>query len=164
MLSALVAFSAVSVFASCSPEFEPTDEEKRMYEMVTVRRPLASDGIALARKAGDAVSGYEKVRGWLDTGRGRVLVQATDGSGRQKTKLNTPPGGRFIGCLTGAELGLAFGREHAIHAALAAGGLCDRIVEDAAKLSGLRRDGGGDPAAHGSPWIVTAQDYAVGRS
>ena len=114
-------------------------------EALVLRR--VQDGLALARKAGDAVAGYEKVRGWLETGQGRVLVQATDGSGRQKTKLNTPPGGRFIGCLTGAELGLAFGREHAIHAALAAGGLCDRIVEDAAKLSGLRRDGGGDPAA-----------------
>ena len=114
-------------------------------EALLLRR--VQDGIALARKAGDAVAGYEKVRGWLDSGQGRVLVQAADGSGRQKTKLNTPPGGRFIGCLTGAELGQAFGREHVIHAALAAGGLTARVVEDAAKLSGLRRDDGGDPAA-----------------
>ncbi|PRY93027.1 hypothetical protein BCF33_1892 [Hasllibacter halocynthiae] len=105
------------------------------------------DGIAMARKAGLAVSGYEKVRGWLESGEGRVLVQARDGSARGKSKLNTPPGGRFIGCLTGDELGLSFGRPHVIHAALAAGGLTTRVVEDAGKLSGLRGTGGGDPAA-----------------
>lgn len=105
------------------------------------------DGIALARKAGRAVTGYEKVKGWLLTGEGVVLVQASDGSGRQKTKLNTPQGGRFVGCLTAEELGLAFGRASAIHAALASGGLTTRIVEDAAKLSGLRTRDGGDPAA-----------------
>jgi hypothetical protein len=33
---------------------------------------------------------------------------------------------------------LAFGRERAIHAALAAGGLNDRVVEEAARLAGLR--------------------------
>lgn len=105
------------------------------------------DGIALARKAGRAVTGYEKVKGWLLTGEGVVLVQASNGSGRQKTKLNTPQGGRFVGCLTAEELGLAFGRASAIHAALASGGLTTRIVEDAAKLSGLRTRDGGDPAA-----------------
>ena len=36
------------------------------------------------------------------------------------------------------EIGLAFGRERAIHAALAAGGLTARVVEEAARLSGLR--------------------------
>jgi uncharacterized protein len=39
---------------------------------------------------------------------------------------------------------LAFGRERAIHAALAAGGLRTRVVEEAAKLAGLRGQTGGD--------------------
>ena len=115
-----------------------------LVEAQLVRR--VQDGIALARKAGLAVSGYEKVRGWLESGEGRVLVQASDGSTRGKSKLNTPPGGRFVGCLTGDELGLCFGRPNAIHAALAAGGLTTRVVEDAGKLSGLRKRLGGDPA------------------
>lgn len=116
-----------------------------MIEAQLLRR--VQDGIALARKAGRAVTGYEKVKGWLMTGEGKVLVQASDGSGRQKTKLNTPQDGRFIGALTAEELGLAFGRASAIHAALATGRLTTRIVEDAAKLAGLRTAGGGDPAA-----------------
>jgi uncharacterized protein len=101
------------------------------------------DGISMARKAGLAVAGFEKVKDWLAKGEAKVLLQASDGSGRGKDKLWTPSGGRFFGCLTASELGLAFGRERVIHAALAAGGLTTRIVEDAARLSGVREDGGG---------------------
>lgn len=107
-----------------------------------------TEGLALARKAGDAVAGYEKVKGWLDSGEAAVLIQASDGSERGKSKLRPPPGdGGFIGCLRSDELGLAFGREHVIHGALRAGGLTTRVVEDAAKLSGVRgKDGAPGPA------------------
>jgi hypothetical protein len=40
-------------------------------------------------------------------------------------------------------MGLSFGRERAIHAALAAGGLRTRVVEEAARLTGLRVQAGG---------------------
>ncbi len=98
-----------------------------------------TDLLSMARKAGDAVTGYEKVKDWLTKGQARVLIQASDGSERGKSKLHAPDGaGGFIGCLTAQELGLSFGREHAIHAALAAGGLTRRVVEEAARLAGLR--------------------------
>jgi predicted RNA-binding protein YlxR (DUF448 family) len=102
--------------------------------------------LAMARKAGEAVTGYEKVKEWLVSGQARVLIQASDGSERGKAKLH-PPGGddSFIGCLTAREMGLAFGREHAIHGALGAGGLGQRVVEEAARLAGLRGHGGGSP-------------------
>ncbi len=97
------------------------------------------DLISLARKSGQAVGGYEKVRDWLAKGDARVLIQAYDGSTRGKTKLRPPPGRNgHITCLSAQELGLAFGREHVIHAALAAGGLAARVVEEAAKLARLR--------------------------
>jgi uncharacterized protein len=102
-----------------------------------VRRVI--DLISLARKAGDAVMGFEKVKEWLEKDQVVVLIQASDGSERGKTKLRAPPGETsFIGCLTARELGLSFGREHAIHGALASGGLTPRVVEEAAKLAGLR--------------------------
>ncbi|OWJ75777.1 hypothetical protein CDV52_05755 [Haematobacter missouriensis] len=111
-------------------------------EVMVARRVV--DLVSLARKAGEAVAGFEKVKDWLDKDRAAVLMQASDGSERGKTKLH-PPGGAntFIGCLTASELGLAFGREHAIHGALAAGGLATRVVEEAAKLAGLRGQIGG---------------------
>lgn len=103
------------------------------------------DLISLARKAGSAVTGFEKVKSWLMTEHARVLIQSSDGSGRGKSKLRPPEGNNsFIGILTANELGLAFGRENVIHGALAAGGLTKRVVEEAARLKGLRRNIGGD--------------------
>ena len=110
-------------------------------ERQLVRRVI--DLIALARKAGLAVCGFEKVKGWLAGGENvRVLIQADDGSARGKAKLWTPEGARYFSCLTAQELGLAFGRQSVIHGALATGGLSDRVVEEAAKLKGLRENNG----------------------
>ncbi|CUH79569.1 ribosomal protein L7Ae family protein [Tritonibacter multivorans] len=100
------------------------------------------DLISLARKSGDAVAGYEKVKDWLIKEEARVLIQATDGSGRGKSKLSTPHRGKYIGWLTADELGQAFGRETVIHAALSSGGLSQRVVEEAQRLQGLREMGG----------------------
>lgn len=112
-----------------------------------VERQLARrvvDLISLARKGGGAVAGYEKVKDWLMKDEAEVLIQASDGSERGKTKLSTPYGGSYIGWLTAGELGLAFGRQTVIHGALASGGLTERVVEEAARLKNLRvNDDGG---------------------
>jgi predicted RNA-binding protein YlxR (DUF448 family) len=100
--------------------------------------------LSMARKAGDAVTGYEKVKDMLAKGQAATLIQASDGSERGKTKLRAPEGeGGFIGVLTAGEMGLSFGRERAIHAALAAGGLRTRVVLEAARLAGLRSQAAG---------------------
>ncbi|MGJ8615760.1 MAG: RNA-binding protein [Sulfitobacter sp.] len=96
------------------------------------------DLISLQRKAGKAVAGYEKVKSWLQMEEAEVLVQASDGSGRGKSKLSTPHYGHYIGWLTADELGLAFGRQTVIHGALASGGLTQRVVEEAGRLKGVR--------------------------
>ena len=105
-------------------------------ERQLVRRVI--DLIALSRKSGSAVAGFEKVKSWLSDGRAKVLLQAADGSERGKGKLWTPEGGRFFGSLTGSELGLAFGRESVIHGALGAGGLTKRVIDEASRLAGFR--------------------------
>ncbi len=102
-----------------------------------------TDLIALNRKAGGAIAGFEKVKDWLATKKVAVLLQASDGSERGKSKLWTPEGARYFSVLTAQELGLAFGRQSVIHGALAAGGLAPRVVEGAAKLQGLRIADGG---------------------
>ncbi|MCG3268479.1 RNA-binding protein [Yoonia sp. I 8.24] len=108
----------------------------------------AVDLIAMTRKSGRAVCGFEKVKGWLAGGeRVRVLVQAANGSERGKAKLWTPEGARYFGCFTAEELGLAFGRQSVIHGALATGGLSNRVVEEATRLRGLREVDGGDTAS-----------------
>lgn len=107
--------------------------------------------ISLARKAGEAVAGYEKVKGWLESGQAAVLLQARDGSERGKARLRPPTGkGTHVTCLDAAEIGLAFGRENVIHGALAAGGLGSRVVEEAARLQGLRDNVGGSARRKGT--------------
>ncbi|MFQ5438185.1 MAG: RNA-binding protein [Paracoccaceae bacterium] len=95
--------------------------------------------VSLARKGGGAVAGFEKVKAAISAATASVLVQASDGSPAQMSKIRQPAGeNTLISCLTSRELGLAFGREKVMHAALGAGGLCKRIVEQATKLAGLR--------------------------
>ena len=94
--------------------------------------------IGLSRKSGQCVGGYEKVKDSLKKDMVKVLIQSSDGSNREKSRLKTPKDGNFIGWLTSRELGKAFGRENITHCALASGGLTQRIVEDAQRLRGLR--------------------------
>ncbi|NIZ60587.1 RNA-binding protein [Sedimentitalea sp. CY04] len=105
--------------------------------------------LSLARKSGAAVGGYEKVKDWLSKEEAQVLIQAVDGSGRGKSKLSTPHMGNYIGCLTADELGMAFGRQTVIHAALASGGLSKRVVEEAQRLQGMRKTVGGTGRTEG---------------
>lgn len=110
-------------------------------DAMLIRR--VTDLISLARKSGDAIAGYEKVKDWLMRETAHVLIQASDGSERGKSKLSTPYKGVFIGFLTADELGMAFGRQTVIHAALASGGLTPRVVEEAQRLQGVRGIDGG---------------------
>ncbi len=116
-------------------------------ETQLVRRVV--DLISLARKSGAAVTGYEKVKDWLSKDYAEVLIQASDGSGRGKSKLSTPHFGHYIGWLTADELGLAFGRQTVIHGALASGGLTQRVVEEAQRLKGVREIGAAGAAQKG---------------
>lgn len=126
--------------AARQPVKVPDDLTTRV-EALLARRVV--DLISLARKSGVAVAGYEKVKSWLDREDARVLIQSSDGSARGKSKLSTPHFGRYIGWLTADELGLAFGRQTVIHAALGSGGLSQRVVEEAQRLKGIRIGGSG---------------------
>jgi predicted RNA-binding protein YlxR (DUF448 family) len=95
--------------------------------------------IGLARKAGQAVTGFEKVRARLRDGTAGVVIAASDGAADGKAKLARLAGSLpRIEVLTAQELGLAFGRDFAIHAALDRGGFADRALTEASRLAGLR--------------------------
>ncbi len=121
----------------------PADLADRLEALLAQR---LIDVIGLARKAGQAVTGFEKVRARLKEGAAGVLVQASDGAADGKAKLARMAGGvpgevRVIEVLNSTELGLAFGRDFAIHAALDRGGFADRVIGEAARLGGLRPAG-----------------------
>lgn len=97
--------------------------------------------LSMARKAGLAISGFEKVKDALLDTKAHILFQASDGSKDQKKKLKPPISNEgFYDQLTSQELGLAFGREHVIHAALLAGGMTSSVRLTANRLIGFRAD------------------------
>jgi len=101
--------------------------------------------VALARKAGAAVTGFEKVRARLGQGPVGALIAAADAAADGMTKLRRSAGDApTIRSLGAGELGLAFGREFAIHAALDPGGLAARAIRDAARLEAFRPARGAD--------------------
>ncbi len=120
-------------------------------EALLVARTVAL--IGLARKAGQAITGAEKVRARIVSGQAAVLLQARDGAAGGRRKLaalaRKAGDGRIaqIELLDAAELGLAFGRDFAIHAALDTGGFAARLLGEAQRLSGFRDAPPGDATA-----------------
>jgi predicted RNA-binding protein YlxR (DUF448 family) len=111
-------------------------------ERLLARRLL--EGLSLARRAGMAVAGYERVRAFLRTGPAGALCVAADAGMDGRARLRAFLDGRaglepvLVACLSGAELGVAFGRDRVVHVALRPGKLSDRLVADAARLAGFR--------------------------
>jgi uncharacterized protein len=104
------------------------------------------DLLGFARRAGQAVSGFQKGREWLQAGRAGLVVQASDGSLEERMRF---VGGREVAVvapLTAASLGAVFGRDHVVHVAVAAGKLADAIAIETERLAGVSgQDGQGDP-------------------
>ena len=106
-------------------------------EIRLVRRCL--DILGLARRAGQLVCGFEKVRAALKTGRIGVLVQAADAAedGRQKL-ARLFRAGPVVDAFSVGELSLALGHENVVHAALDQGRLADRFVQESMRLTDFR--------------------------
>jgi predicted RNA-binding protein YlxR (DUF448 family) len=93
--------------------------------------------LGLARRGGIAISGFEKAREWLRAGKVGLVLQAVDGSPEERARLL---GGREIPAVTAldaATLGKIFGREHAVHVAIAPGRLARMIEIEAQRLQGV---------------------------
>ncbi len=93
-------------------------------------RQQALSHLSLARKAGEAVCGFTKVEEALQKGPVRLLLHAAEASGDGNRKLDRLKGPSTLSCgiFTSVEMDLAFGRANVIHAAVAAGGLAERLV------------------------------------
>jgi hypothetical protein len=102
--------------------------------------------LGLARRAGQAVAGYEKAREALRTGRYRLVLQASDGSEAERSRFlsgfgpSSQAGSELtiIDPLPGEALGRVFGRDYVVHVAVAPGKLAESLVVEAGRLAGLR--------------------------
>ncbi len=111
--------------------------------MLLVRRCI--ELLSLARRAGEAVCGFEKTRAALTGGSCAVLLQARDGAADGRAKLaglaralDNRAAVPVLAVLDAAEMGEAFGRDAAVHAALSQGGLSRRFLWEARRLTGFR--------------------------
>lgn len=95
--------------------------------------------VALARRGGQAMSGFDAVRRAIAEGIAGVVVTASDAAADGVRKIAGPARGLpWVRIFTSAEIGLAFGRENVIHAALRPGALADRFLREATRLEGFR--------------------------
>jgi ribosomal protein L7Ae-like RNA K-turn-binding protein len=105
------------------------------------------------------VAGFERVGDAVRRGQAGLLLVALDGAEGGHRKLTAL--GRdlpWARVLTAAELGGAFGRERTVHAAIAGGPLCRRLLLDLARLVGLRAEAAVDLRA--SPGVNNGTDFA----
>jgi predicted RNA-binding protein YlxR (DUF448 family) len=110
-------------------------------ENLLARRLLA--GLGLARKAGDLISGFEKVYSTVEQGKAAFLVEALDGASDGRRKIlgvihRSPRPPRLIGLFSSQDLGLALGGENVIHNAFLAGRGAERWAFDVQRLGGFR--------------------------
>ena len=108
-------------------------------ETLLVLRAIALLG--LARRAGEAVAGYEKVRAALAAGKVDLVLEARDAGNDARTRLAGAIGGRTVlRMLDGAELASAFGRDVFAQVGVAGGRLAAEIERECRRLSGFRPD------------------------
>jgi hypothetical protein len=107
-------------------------------ETALIRR--IGDFLGLARRAGQAIAGFEKARDWMRTHPVGLVLQAADGSEAERTRFRSavPDAVPVLDPLTGAELGRVFGHDTVVHVALVPGRLASTIAQDAGRLAGLR--------------------------
>ncbi len=119
-------------------------------DLVSVVESLLRDRclelLGLARRAGQAVAGFEKVRSRLSTGQSAVLIQARDAARDGRARLAALGRGvsaelRLFELFDSAELGRVFGRSTTVHVAVAPGGLADRLVVQCDHLAGITGPG-----------------------
>jgi predicted RNA-binding protein YlxR (DUF448 family) len=122
----------------------PADLSERV-ENLLVRR--VGETLSLANKAGLAVTGFDKVFATLDKTPVATVLHgadaAADGRSKIDKKFQAIQGSRgepapIVDVLTIAQMSLAIGRGSVVHAALTPGGLSDRFLEEAGRLSRYR--------------------------
>lgn len=126
--------------AARAPLRAPEDLVERV-ERLLVRRCI--DLLGLAKRAGHAVCGFEKVAARIGEGKVGLLVQATDAAEDGRHKLRRmlrarDPKASVVDAFTAQELGAALGRGACVHVGIAPGRLAEQLHEEIKRLAALR--------------------------
>ncbi|WP_421707845.1 RNA-binding protein [Algihabitans sp.] len=130
--------------AARQPVAVPEDLPARVDDLLR-RRIL--DLISFAKRAGQAVAGFDRVKSWIEQGRAALVVQAADGSPGSRQRLAGVAAAiaetleesansrlSLVEMFSQTELGTAFGRTSVVHVAIAPGGLAKQLVSTTEQL------------------------------
>jgi hypothetical protein len=93
-------------------------------------RKAALSYLSLAKKAGQAVTGFTKCDDMLRRDQAGLLLHAKEAAadGRRKLAQAAAGGVAVLDVFSEGEMDLALGRSHVVHAAVAKGGLADKLL------------------------------------
>jgi Predicted nucleic-acid-binding protein implicated in transcription termination len=112
------------------------------------------DLIGLARRAKEAVFGFEKAREWLQAERAALLIAAADGDPRDRARLRALAAGLpVLDALSADDIGRATGRERTVHGVVAKGRLATSIRSEGERLMRLRS--GNEPGTQSADDRIT---------
>jgi len=129
---------AKRVFARAArrPVVAPPELADRIEALLAGR---CRDTLGLARRAGAAVAGFERVSEALRRGDAALLLLARDGArAGHRRMVAAARGTPSAAMLDAAELGGAFGRDAVGFVAVSPGALCVRLQIDLERLAGFR--------------------------
>lgn len=141
---------------SLKRQVKAADDLAVQVETMLRKRVLAA--LALANKAGQVVAGFAKVEAAVGSGKAAALVHAreaaSDGAGKLDRRhaaiaAATERKAVVVRDLDNAELSLALGRPHVVHAALIIGGASTNFIKEAERHRRYRLDGRSDEAGDG---------------
>lgn len=127
-------------FARASRMTVTVPPDLKLQVAAALTRRLA-EHLGLARRAGQAVAGFAKAREWLASGRAALVLQARDGSPDERQRFLSGWSGPVVLSLDAPLLGSVFGRDQAVHVAVAAGRLAEVLRCDAGRLAGVMPNG-----------------------
>ncbi len=114
------------------------ENRKILYDIISFLKKRIVQRISLARKSSYAICGYEKIKSALIQNKIDLLIQACDGSNKEKNRLRGKFYDKFlIECLKSSEIGVAFGRSSTIHAGILSHGFNEKFKNDVQKLNNL---------------------------
>lgn len=115
------------------------DELPGMVEAGLCKAALSSLG--MARRAGQVVTGFEKTRSMLKSGKADAFVFASDAGADAKKKAAALRGAtRLIEVFTRNEIAAALGQEDVVYCAMISGPHSARFFEAVDKLAGFRAE------------------------
>jgi predicted RNA-binding protein YlxR (DUF448 family)/ribosomal protein L30E len=110
-------------------------------ERLLERRCL--DFLGIARRAGQAVAGFEKTREMIRSARAGLVLTASDAAEDGRRRIEGPARGDdraaiVSGVFASEALGAVFGRDAAVHVAVERGPLAARLLRECNRLVGFR--------------------------